>query len=61
MPHWFSVLVGGECYWLKVWKGQVNRSFRFSCQSVAFSFSGLKAHFVAEMLRFELVKSEAVT
>ncbi|HAS8492963.1 TPA: hypothetical protein I7732_21225 [Vibrio vulnificus] len=43
MPHWFPVLVGGEFHGLKVWKGQVNRGFRFRCWFVSWSFWGLKA------------------
>ncbi|RZQ20599.1 hypothetical protein D8T36_21160 [Vibrio vulnificus] len=37
------MLVGGEFHWLKVWKGQVNRSFRFRCWFATLVFSGLKA------------------
>ncbi|KOR93695.1 hypothetical protein LO82_22305 [Vibrio vulnificus] len=43
LPHWFSVLVGGEFHWHQVWKGQANRSFRFCGQFTALSFSGSKA------------------
>ncbi|RXQ00974.1 hypothetical protein EGL69_22725 [Vibrio parahaemolyticus] len=39
----FLASVGGELNWLKVWKGQVNRSFRYCCHFVALGFSGLKA------------------
>ncbi|WP_229652194.1 hypothetical protein, partial [Vibrio parahaemolyticus] len=45
LPHWVSVLVGAELHWLKVWKGQVSRSFRYCCHFVALSFSGSKATF----------------
>ncbi|EED26842.1 hypothetical protein VPMS16_2162 [Vibrio sp. 16] len=37
--------VGGEFHWLKVWKGQVSRSFRYCCQFAALSFSGSKTTF----------------
>ncbi|HAS8488399.1 TPA: hypothetical protein I7727_21070 [Vibrio vulnificus] len=36
-------MVGGEFHWLKVWKAQVNRGFRFRCWFVALDFSGSKA------------------
>ncbi|EGR0637666.1 hypothetical protein E5T98_22810, partial [Vibrio vulnificus] len=44
LPHWFSLSVGGEFRWLKVWKGQVNRGCGFRCEYVALSFLSLKAN-----------------
>ncbi|TOL08552.1 hypothetical protein CGI05_23345 [Vibrio parahaemolyticus] len=61
MSHWVSVLAGDEFHWLKVWKGQVNRSFRFCGQFAALSFSESKATFSLKGCVSLNVESEPVT